>query len=416
MRWMMLFIVACWLLKPGTVTAAAENCRDCHRIEQSGVHASLPCLACHLQESNTVGDPAAVINRAFGCVACHRGHERIFDHAMTTRNAEQQFVQRSYARMDSGFWGKNCDSCHVQGCLDCHGAGHAISLPKVDDCQTCHKGYFTGWDYSGRAPREDNMRYQRGLAINGETFLKMLPDVHYQAGMTCGACHSMASLALGRKSSKGCRDCHNPSPSVIEHRISAHLERLECYACHAAWAPQEYGSFYLRFRDLELKEDFELKPGSSAEYLASAYLKKQDAPPLGINRAGRISPIRPQFIAYYTDIRSARNGGPENTLLAAEWRAFFPHTIQRGTVTCEGCHDSPRRFLLEPEARRIYQLQKDGLTLESFWDQKGQKIINGEFMAAYRYQVMSTKRGAYTRAYVEKWKQFLNHVETSSQP
>ena len=98
-----------------------------------------------------------------------------------------------------------------------------------------------------------------------------------------------------------------------------------------------------------MKEDFDLVPSSSTEYLRSAYLKKQDLSPLGINTAGRISPIRPMFIAYYTDIMTARNNGPENTLLAAEWRAYFPHTIQRGTVTCERCHDNPSRFLIEPE-------------------------------------------------------------------
>jgi hypothetical protein len=252
--------------------------------------------------------------------------------------------------------------------------------------------------------------------VNGETFLKMLPDVHYTAGMGCGACHSMASLARGEKASKGCRDCHTPSRKIIEHRIGAHLERLECYACHAAWAPQEYGTFFLRFRDPGLKEGFDLKPGASAEYLQSAYLKKQDSPPLGINRRGRISPIRPQFIAFYTDILSARNGGPENTLLAAEWRAFFPHTIQRGTTTCEGCHDTPARFLLEPPTRRIYGLRKDGMAIDSFWDQRGQKIVNGDFMAASRYSRMSSKGPAYTKAYIEKWKQLLNRVEPSSRP
>jgi len=363
-----------------------------------------------------VADPAAMGNRAVGCVACHKGHERIFDHAMAVRTGERAFVQRSYARVDSGFWEKNCDSCHVSGCQDCHGTGHAITKPGVAVCQGCHKGYNTGWDYSGRAPRENNMRYQRGIAVNGETFLKMLPDVHYKAGMTCGACHSMASLARGEKTAKGCRDCHKPSPRIIEHRIAAHLERMECFACHSAWAPQEFGSFFLRFRDAQQKEDFDLKPGPNPEYLASAYLRKQDAPALGINNAGRVAPIRPQYIAYYTDIQSARDNGPENMLLAAEWRAFFPHTIQRGTVTCEACHDSPRRFLLEPEAQRIYQLQKDGMTLGSFWDQTGQRMVNGSFMPAARYRAMSRKNPAYTRAYIEKWQQFLNRVEPSSRP
>ena len=392
----------------------SENCTDCHQVVQQGAHATLACLACHLNESSTVGNPTAIENRAVGCVTCHKGHERIFDHAMVARTGERNFVQRSYAKMDSDFFGKNCDSCHVQGCLDCHGNGHAISKPSVGACQSCHRGYFVGWDYSGRAPREDNMRYQRGIAVNGETFLKMLPDVHYSAGMTCGACHSMASLAGGKTSSKGCRDCHKPDSKVVEHRVSAHMERLECYACHSAWAPQEYGTFFLRFRDPQLKEDFDLKPGASPDYLRSAYLKMQDAPPLGINYRGKVSPIRPQFIAYYTDIQSARNNGPENTLLAAEWRAFFPHTVQRGTATCEACHDNPRRFLLEPEAQRIYQLKKDGMRLESFWEQQGQKLVNGNFMAATRYLRMTSKSPAYTKAYIEKWKTFLNRVEPSS--
>jgi hypothetical protein len=194
------------------------------------------------------------------------------------------------------------------------------------------------------------------------------------------------------------------------------MERLECYACHSAWAPQEYGTFFLRFRDQQLKDDFDIRPGPSAEYLRSAYLKTQDAPPLGINKRGLVSPIRPMFIAYYTDIMSARNGGPENTLLTAEWRAGFPHTIQRGSVTCEGCHDNPTRFLLEPESRRIYNLRKDGLGLESFWLQKGQRVSNGSFMDAARYLRMSSKSPAYTKAYIEKWKTFLNRVGNSSRP
>lgn len=418
MRWTTSFIAACCLAASLFALRAegGESCTVCHKVAQRGAHAALPCLSCHLSEERTVGNPAGAANRAAGCAACHKGHERIFDRAMAVRGRERAFVQRSYARVDSGFWEKNCASCHVRGCLDCHGEGHAIAKPSIAACQVCHKGYYTGWDYSGRAPREDNMRYQRGIEVQGETFLRMLPDVHYKAGMGCGACHSMAGLAEGRGSSKGCRDCHKPDPLVIEHRIAAHLERLECYACHSAWASQEYGSFFLRFRDQRLKEDFDLKAGPSPDYLASAYLRRQDAPPLGINARGLVSPVRPQFLAYYSDIHSARNGGPENILLAAEWRAFFPHTVRRGTATCEGCHDNPARFLLEPEGARIYQLRRDGMTLASFWDREGQRVVNGDFMAASRYLRMSAKSPAYTKAYIEKWRTFLNRVETSSRP
>ncbi len=400
MRWMILCIVSFCLAN--SVSAAA-----------TATHVGMACASCHRQ-GGSESDPAARSHRAGGCVSCHQGHERIFDHAMGQRSGEKEFVQRSYGRFDSGFWEKNCNSCHLKGCLDCHSDG-GMSTPSVAACQRCHNGYYTGWDYSGRAPREDNIRYQRGIAVNGAPFLKMLPDVHYSAGMTCGACHSMKSLAEGKKSSHGCLDCHKPSPKVLEHRIPAHLQRLECYACHSAWAPQEYGTFFLRFRDQRDKDDFDLTQGASVEYLRSAYLKKQDAPPLGINSRGKVSPIRPMFIAYYTDIMTAKNNGPENTLLAAEWRAYFPHTVQRGSVTCEACHDNPTRFLMEPESRRIYNLQKDGMGLESFWSQRGQRVSNGSFVDAARYLRMSSKSPAYTKAYITKWKTFLNRVENSSQ-
>lgn len=415
MRWMMSFIAACCLLA-AVETSIAGSCFRCHGASGQTVHLVFACTFCHLSDGRVLAAPDGAPQRAAGCVNCHTGRDRIFDQAMTTRLAEQRFVQRSYGRMDSEFFNKNCMSCHVSSCSDCHGSYRSLARPALGTCHNCHRGYYTGWDYAGRAPREDNMRYQRGQSDKGETWLKMLPDVHYKAGMTCADCHAMSSLMAGGKSSKNCRDCHRPDPKVLEHSIAAHMERLECYACHSGWAPQEYGTFFLRFRDQKQKEDFDLKPGPSPEYLRSAYLKLQDAPPLGINSSGRISPIRPQFIVYYTDIQRARNKGPENTLLAAQWRAFFPHTIQRGAVTCEGCHDNPRRFLLEPVSQRIYQTAKDGLGLESFWLQAGQQVVNGSFMPLARYQQMSSKTPAYTKAYIKKWKSFLNHVEPSSRP
>lgn len=413
-RWMMPFIAACCLLATVEI-AIADSCFRCHGASGKTVHAVFACTFCHLKDGRLLTAPDRLPQRAAGCISCHPGRERIFDQAMSTRLAEQRFVQRSYAKVDSGFFSKNCSLCHVSSCSDCHDSFREPAKPTVGACQNCHRGYYTGWDYAGRAPREDNMRYQRGQKDKGETWLKMLPDAHYRAGMTCGDCHGMSSLMAGGKSSKKCLDCHSPDLKVIEHSVAAHMEKLECYACHSGWAPQEYGTFFLRFRDPELKEDFDLKPGPSLEYLRSAYLKLQDAPPLGINRAGRISPIRPQFIAYYTDIQSARNNGPENILLAAEWRAFFPHTIQRGVVTCEGCHDNPRRFLLEPASQRIYRTAKDGLGLESFWLQKGQQVVNGDFLPLSRYQQLSSKSPAYTKVYIQKWRSFLNHVEPSSQ-
>lgn len=416
MTWKTLCIAACWLLASVQSAQAADQCRYCHAPDRPvvGVHRTLVCRDCHQSGSRLLTNPADRAHGSAGCVGCHRGYQQMYRHAMGTRAKEKAFIDRTYARKDRRFEQKNCSQCHLRGCQDCHGKGHAISLPAADSCSRCHKGYFVGWDYFGRAPREEHDRYQRGHIEQGETFLKMLPDVHHQRGITCNDCHTMDSLVAGKVSAKSCTDCHTPSPKVIEHRIAAHLHKLECVACHTAWASQEYGTFYLHFPAGEIPLPFDQLGFAGEGYVKSVYLKRQDLPPLGFNSRGKLTPIRPQFIAYYSKIRNGRAAGAENQLLAAEWRAFTPHTIQRGTVMCDGCHDNPRRFLLEPPRDRIYDLSKDGMTLYSFWNQAGQKLTNGRFMDPQRYLLMTTKTDTYKRAYVEKWKQFARPDAVSS--
>jgi len=374
-----------------------------------GVHAELTCTACH-----TAAYPCKV-PAASSCGGCHAGYEKILTGTMATRTTEQAFAEQAFGRYDPQFFSVNCQGCHLQGCQDCHGSGHNLMRPGNDACLSCHKGYFTGTEYLGLAPREDSLRYQRGPQRDGEHYLKMLPDVHAEIGMTCGDCHSMASLAAGKKSSQSCRDCHVPDPQVVEHSVTRHLDGMECSACHSAWAAQEYGSFFLRLEpDSPKREYFRLRGGESPDYLRSAYLRQQDAPPLGLNSAGRVSPIRPEFIAFYSDLRAEAEPNTENRLLAARWKAFFPHTVRPGSVLCEGCHDNPRRFVLEAPEQRIYQLQEDGLSLSSFWARDGQQVVNGAFLEEERVRALSLTSPDYIRKSLDKWQRLLKNVESSS--
>lgn len=393
------------------VSVAAENCRVCHRVAVTGVHRSLACLDCHVSESATVADPAAA-GADSPCVRCHKKFGELFNRDMATRAPEQAFVTRSYAKVDRHFFEKNCTGCHLKSCLDCHdGGGHDLRKPVTERCLSCHKGYYVGWDYVGRAPREDSLRYQRGRSADGDYYLTMRPDIHFEKGLSCGDCHSMQSLATGKRSAKGCLDCHKVSAGPVEHRIKAHLEKLECYACHSAWAPQEFGTFYLRFTESPSRDDFWLKGGDTpGEYLKSAYLRKQDEPPLGLNSRGMISPIRPQFIAYFTHIRREQVVGNENRLLAAEWKAFFPHTVRRGTLLCDSCHDAASRFLLESRTARIYRLAEDGMGLESFWDRRGQRVANGSFLPEERVKRLMDRGPAFQKGYIERWQLFSNRA------
>jgi len=394
------------------VAAGAAKCTACHAATVRGAHAALTCAACHGEDGAARRTAASTL---VDCDNCHGDLQGVLHGPMAHRGNERVFAAVAFGRHDEGFFEKNCGSCHLASCRDCHGGDpHAMARPGKEDCHRCHRGYYVGADYLGRAPREDSQRYQRGAGFDGEKYLKMRPDAHAEAGLGCGACHSMASLAAGMPAAKGCRDCHQPDPRVIEHRIAAHLEKLECYACHSAWGAQEYGSFFLRVGDNPLGEVFRVRREQGSEYLRSAYLKRQDAPPLGWNAAGRVSPIRPQFIVYYSDLRIG--GTVENALGAAQWKAFFPHTVRRATVACDGCHDEPRRFLLEAVERRIYLPAKDGMTLPSFWDNRGQTLVNGRFFTPEEFARLSGRTPEYVRNYVEKWQNLVNRVDASSVP
>jgi hypothetical protein len=328
---------------------------------------------------------------------------------MTTREGERAFARRAFGAEGDRFFDASCSGCHVTGCGDCHGNGaHPTAAPTIEACLRCHHGYSVGWEYVGRAPREAHSRYQRGAVAQGERFLSMLPDVHFERGMTCADCHPMASLHGGGRA-KSCRDCH-PSPATNpEHAIAAHMKTMECVACHAAWAAQEYGTFLVRPASAEQDAAFAALP-KRGPWRTSAQLKRQDQPPLGLDAAGLVAPIRPRFILVVTD--PAR--GWENHIAAAEWRTTSPHTIRRGAVTCGGCHDQRRRFILESGSDRIYRPDEDGLALHSWWDRKGQQVVNGSFLPRERYDRMNAKTLEYARQAVNRWKRLLDHAAPRS--
>ncbi len=377
-RWTTLCIVACWLIATSVIDLQAAT-------------------AAH---GASTADPRA-------CLGCHPAAAAVLKGPMAMRSGERAFAHRAFgAREGDRFFAQSCSGCHVAACADCHGRGaHFVARPANDACLRCHRGYSAGWEYEGKAPREDHARYQRGAKSQGEPFLKMLPDVHFERGMTCADCHPMSSMHIGGKA-KTCADCHpSPTNTSPEHAIDTHLETMTCVACHAAWASQEYGTFLIRTANDEQAAAFE-DLRRQGPWRKSAHLKRQDAPPLGLDARSRVAPIRPRFVLFITD----PDRDWENRLVAAEWRAFTPHTVRRGTVTCTACHDSPRRFVLEPADERIYLLDRDGLPFRSWWDRAGQTVVNGSFMPVARHERMNAKTPEYNRGVVSQWKQTLSHA------
>ncbi len=219
MRWMTICIVAFWLAASSTAAPRVTT----------------PAVLQPDAESRT-------------CLGCHPTARPVLSGPMATRSGERAFAHRAFGLEEGdAFFAEACSGCHVAGCGDCHTEeSHPTGPPPNEACLRCHRGYSVGWQYEGKAPREDHRRYQRGGRSQGEPFLSMLPDVHFEAGLLCADCHPMSSLHEGGRAMH-CADCHpSPSVSIPEHSISAHMSAMECVACHAAWAPQEYGTFLIR--------------------------------------------------------------------------------------------------------------------------------------------------------------------------
>jgi len=159
-------------------------------------------------------------------------------------------------------------------------------------------------------------------------------------------------------------------------QVDAHMEEMECYTCHATWAPQCYGCHIkIDYSDGKTCEDWvemgtrntsdgltgehtevaeEVKiPGSIKE--TRSYLRWEN-PPLGQNGEGRVSPVIPGCQTSITVINkdgktaaanhiaripNVEGGGPEGQR-GIDMSPLHPHTVQKRARSCESCHCDPK--------------------------------------------------------------------------
>lgn len=345
-------------------------------------------------------------NENRNCTDCHKECS-INDMVMTDKNKEKAFVNKVFMRFDSEFGEKHCyKSCHVTSCNDCHkGKGKNISKPKNDDCLICHKDTYTGIEYIGLGIREDHERYKRGVKKDGEYYLKMLPSIHYEKGMQCIDCHSKNNI-LGKEKAKDCLSCHSYNKNIIDHSIKGH-DKVACISCHAAFAPMELGTFYLRFRESSFAEFVKELPQISEEYFKSSFMRVNERPPLVIdNETGKYVPAKPSYIIFTTNTYKNLVVGRENNMTANRWKVTYPHTVRRETVLCSSCHDNERAFLLESDENRILYPDKDGLGIKSFYSSESFSIENARFVTRQEYEKnINIKSKEYIRKYFKKMEQ-----------
>jgi hypothetical protein len=365
--------------------ALTKECADCHLWsfgpnDFAGNYRSSGCSACHVVYANDglsasadpTGDPEALprplrhqLTRAIPseqCTHCHyrggrvglsfqgyrdRGPDGtdppgvgVLGEALHGKGASDYIADedisndRDETPPDVHFEaGMHCIDCHLGEALHGDGrirtyTGHAVAI----ECEDCHGSATeeaTGVTRAGaRLPH-----FERDA--QGDTWL---------IGRVDGQRHPLSQIK---------RLLEAAGPDSEMHRAMgrtgdgfSHLDRMECYTCHSAWAPTCFGC-HLSV-DMSQPQPNQIN-GRSTPGLVSAASGpiRTDLLLLMLNTEGRISPSMPAVRMFVSATsgegearldRAARRG--PNGEPGMGHRAFFPHTVARRSpwMSCDRCH------------------------------------------------------------------------------
>ena len=310
--------------------------------------------------------------------------------------------------------GMLCQDCHTSA--DSHGDGMAVgtTLAAVEiECQDCHgttKAY--PWElplgYSDEHDTKPKEGEERGTTETLKEFLKKGTVYEKKEGYLLSARGNPLVNAVREKDNSitvhlasgqdislqplkklKAEEKLSEKALVAMDQISAHTDRLECYTCHATWAPQCYGCHvkidYSGGKQnvdwLKASHDHDLHGttgdmrGNLKDYLVDgkvtetrSFLRFED-PPLSQNGEGRVSPTIPGCQTTVTvigkdgkallqnhvfKIPNAEGAGEEGQL-GIDMSPVQPHTIQKESRSCESCHANAKAMGYGIEGGMIMQ-------------------------------------------------------------
>jgi hypothetical protein len=391
------------------------------------------CLRCHLWSSGHERDGDY---RGSGCVACHmvysdNGTYEGGDKAIPKDQKDRPKIHRITNKIPE------------YQCIHCHNRGGRTGVSFIGTMES--DGYGSPWSTE---PGKKG-----GKKLHGKYYNHLTADVHYENGMTCIDCHTGLDMhGDGNIYNKKwqaveieCEDCHgtadaysnlksswgNPltnlkkkgSEIILTSKmdgqervvsqtkdiikkgselaqaamgIATHMNKLECYACHAKWVPQCYGCHAQQnlgkkssgWIYTKTPEDIS-KAGTKANRGSSTYQWKEtrsylrwETPVLGINSEGKVSPFMPGCQAIVTQIGPDGKAILHNKVFTTydgfsglAQNPVQPHTISRESRTCEDCHASRKAVGL---GTGIYNPKANGIDipfeLERIVDENGKQI------------------------------------------
>ncbi len=401
--------------KAGFSDTYRKQCGRCHvwgegRGKRGDLRAS-GCAACHMLYGNDGkhegGDPQikntsershplehriTTAIPAAQCTHCHTRGKRIgttfvgmfeFDYikdahaAPFDENAQAQrplFTKEyMHVRKDVHFErGMQCVDCHTS--IDVHGDGniYPATLYQVEiSCYDCHGtpekypwelsvGHGTPVTLDGvrGTYKKNSMEYLLTSRGNVKENWRREGDTSYVYSRFTGKKHEIPLL----KKINETDTYKTKQGKVAMSTIHKHMEKMECYACHATWAPQCFGCHMEYDRRAEGtdwittskkvdpvtgRQTVTKKDGNLA--LENRSFLRWESPILGMNLREKVSPLAPGCQVFYTFIDEkgeikalnktyTTSTGHNSPTLAP----LQPHSISLVSRTCEDCHTNPK--------------------------------------------------------------------------
>ena len=401
--------------KAGFSDTYRKQCARCHvwgegRNERGDLRAS-GCAACHILYGNDGkyegSDPNIKNNGtrphplrhritnaipAAQCTHCHTRGRRIgttfvgmFEYDYVNDGHAPPFDEHAkpqetlftkeylHVRKDVHFErGMECVDCHTS--IDVHGDGNIYPATVYQVEITCYDCHGTPKEYPWELPvgygtpvilEGSKGIYKDGLkeyllTSRGNVKANWIreEDKAYVFSLYTGEKHEIPLL----KNIRANDTFKTQQGKVAMSTIHKHIERLECYACHATWAPQCFGCHMQYDRRVKgtdwITTSKKVDPATGRQTIIKEFgdlsfenrsFMRWESPILGINLREKVSPLAPGCQVFYTFIDEhgeikalnkhyTTSTGHNSPTLAP----INPHATSLVARTCEDCHTNPK--------------------------------------------------------------------------
>ncbi len=385
-------------------------------VEYTGIP-SETCNSCHNRGKRIGVSYQGIMEFPYGSPYTATGGKQPKLHTKNYLFIKDDLHHQQQSRPGNPEGGMLCQDCHTT--VDMHGDGNlpGTTLAQVEiECEDCH-GTVSKFPWElplgyGEEHQADIGDAPRGLTdeLTEEQFFAQIyePEDGYlltARGNPFGNVvkkgskvflHSASGLdfeipVLKQIAQDG--TWKSPNAAVAMMSVGKHMQSMECYACHADWAPQCYGC-HITVNYAEGKTDVDwianansrqengltadnvlgtnglTSPGKVSE--TRSYLRWEE-PTLGINGEGRVSPLMPGCQVITTVIDKDGNTVVQNETWMTpdaggtkglDHAAVQPHTAGRQARSCESCHNNPKALGYGIAGGRFLQGYEDGFTVD----------------------------------------------------